>query len=390
MQESRDTVTRASMADESAAIRCEQADPATLRLHVSGRWKIDGATPAADEVLQQAQSLPGLARITVDAQQVAAWDSTLITFLLKLQAHCSQKGLTFDPQGLPSGIQGLLKLATAVPAREGARRMSGKEPFLARLGDAALRAKGEIADILAFIGEAFLALCRLFAGRAQFQKSDLLGFIRDCGPQALPIVTLISLLVGLILAFVGAIQLLMFGAQIYVANLVAVAMVRVMGAVMAAVIMSGRTGAAFAAQLGTMQVNEEIDALKTLGISPMDFLVLPRMLALVVMMPFLCVYADLMGIIGGMIVGVGMLNLGLIEYLNQTQASLSLSYFWIGLFYSAVFGVLIALSGCLRGMQCGRSASAVGEATTSAVVTSIVAIVVATAVITFAFNVLGI
>jgi len=378
------------MADESAAIRCEQADPATLRLHVSGRWKIDGATPAADEVLQQAQSLPGLARITIDAQQVAAWDSTLITFLLKLQAHCSQKGLTFDPQGLPSGIQGLLKLATAVPAREGARRMSGKEPFLARLGDAALRAKGEIADILAFIGEAFLALCRLFAGRAQFQKSDLLGFIRDCGPQALPIVTLISLLVGLILAFVGAIQLLMFGAQIYVANLVAVAMVRVMGAVMAAVIMSGRTGAAFAAQLGTMQVNEEIDALKTLGISPMDFLVLPRMLALVVMMPILCVYADLMGIIGGMIVGVGMLNLGLIEYLNQTQASLSLSYFWIGLFYSAVFGVLIALSGCLRGMQCGRSASAVGEATTSAVVTSIVAIVVATAVITFAFNVLGI
>ena len=390
MQESRDTPTRTSMADESAAIRCEQADPATLRLHVSGRWKIDGATPAADEVLQQAQSLPGLARITIDAQQVAAWDSTLITFLLKLQAHCSQKGLTFDPQGLPSGIQGLLKLATAVPAREGARRMSGKEPFLARLGDAALRAKGEIADILAFIGEAFLALCRLFAGRAQFQKSDLLGFIRDCGPQALPIVTLISLLVGLILAFVGAIQLLMFGAQIYVANLVAVAMVRVMGAVMAAVIMSGRTGAAFAAQLGTMQVNEEIDALKTLGISPMDFLVLPRMLALVVMMPILCVYADLMGIIGGMIVGVGMLNLGLIEYLNQTQASLSLSYFWIGLFYSAVFGVLIALSGCLRGMQCGRSASAVGEATTSAVVTSIVAIVVATAVITFAFNVLGI
>jgi phospholipid/cholesterol/gamma-HCH transport system permease protein len=389
MQESRNT-PGTPMTDESAAIRCEQLDPATLRVHVSGRWKIDEAAPAADDVLQQAQSLPGLARITVDAQQVAAWDSTLITFLLRLQTHCSQKGLTFDSQGLPSGIQGLLKLATAVPAREGARRTSEKEPFLSRLGDAALRAKDELADILAFIGEAFLALCRFFTGKAQFQPSDLLGFIRECGPQALPIVTLISLLVGLILAFVGAIQLLMFGAQIYVANLVAVAMVRVMGAVMAAVIMSGRTGAAFAAQLGTMQVNEEIDALKTLGISPMEFLVLPRMLALVVMMPILCVYADIMGILGGLIVGVGMLNLGLIEYLNQTRASLSLSYFWIGLFYSAVFGVLIALSGCLRGMQCGRSASAVGEATTSAVVTSIVAIVVATAVITFAFNVLGI
>ena len=378
------------MADEIAAFRWEQAEPATLRLHVSGRWKIDRATPPADEALQQAQLPPGLTRITVDAQQVAAWDSTLITFLLRLQIHCSQKGLTFDPRGLPVGIQGLLKLATAVPARAGARRVSEKEPFLIRLADTALRVKDEAADVLAFIGEAFLALCRFFAGRAQFQRLDLLGFIWDCGPKALPIVTLISLLVGLILAFVGAIQLLMFGAQIYVANLVAVAMVRVMGAVMAAVIMAGRTGAAFAAQLGTMQVNEEIDALKTLGISPMDFLVLPRMLALVIMMPILCVYADIMGIIGGMIVGVGMLNLGPIKYLNQTKASLSLSYFWIGLFYAAVFGVLIALSGCLRGMQCGRSASAVGEATTSAVVTSIVAIVVATAVITFAFNVIGI
>jgi phospholipid/cholesterol/gamma-HCH transport system permease protein len=389
MPDSRNTSDRLT-AGESVAVRWERTDQATLRLHVSGRWKIDGTTPSADETLQQAQSQQGLTRITVDAQQVAAWDSTLITFLLRLKTHCSQKGLTFDPQGLPAGIQGLLKLATAVPAREGARRTEDKEPFLARLGDSALRVKNEAAEVLSFIGEAFLALCRFFAGRAQFQRADLLGFIRDCGPQALPIVTLISLLVGLILAFVGAIQLLMFGAQIYVANLVAVAMVRVMGAVMAAVIMAGRTGAAFAAQLGTMQVNEEIDALKTLGISPMEFLVLPRMLALVIMMPILCVYADIMGILGGLIVGVGMLNLGLIEYLNQTKASLSLSYFWIGLFYSAVFGVLIALSGCLRGMQCGRSASAVGEATTSAVVTSIVAIVVATALITFAFNVIGI
>jgi phospholipid/cholesterol/gamma-HCH transport system permease protein len=389
MLDSKSTSDRPA-ANESAAVRWEQPDPATLCLHVSGRWKIDGTTPAADEVLQQAPSLPGMTCIRVNAQQVSAWDSALLTFLLKLKTYCSRKGLTFDSQGLPSGVQGLLKLATAVPPREGARRTEKKERFLARLGDAALRVKNEAAEILSFIGEAFLALWRFFTGRAQFQRSDLFGFIWSCGPQALPIVTLISLLVGLILAFVGAIQLLMFGAQIYVANLVAVAMVRVMGAVMAAVIMAGRTGAAFAAQLGTMQVNEEIDSLKTLGISPMEFLVLPRMLALVIMMPILCVYADLMGILGGLIVGVGMLNLGLIEYLNQTQASLSLSYFWIGLFYAAVFGVLIALSGCLRGMQCGRSALAVGEATTSAVVTSIVAIVVATAIITFAFNVIGI
>ena len=369
------------------AVSLEHQAPDGWTLRLSGRWKLDAHTPAIPDVA--GMEAGGPRGITVDAAHVSAWDSTLVTFLRNLSTRCRDHGLTFTAQGLPSGVERLLKLAAAVPAHPG-RGTPQPEPFLARVGDAALRSRGEAAEVLAFVGEAFLALGRFFAGRARFRASDLLGFIWSCGPQALPIVTLISLLVGLILAFVGAIQLLMFGAQIYVANLVAVAMVRVMGAVMTAVIMSGRTGAAFAAQLGTMQVNEEIDALKTLGLSPMEFLVLPRMLALVIMMPLLCVYADIMGIVGGMIVGVGMLNLGLIEYVNQTRASLSLSFFWIGLFYSAVFGVLIALSGCLRGMQCGRSASAVGEATTSAVVTSIVAIVVATAIITFAFNVLGV
>jgi phospholipid/cholesterol/gamma-HCH transport system permease protein len=179
--------------------------------------------------------------------------------------------------------------------------------------------------------------------------------------------------VGLILAFVAAMQLKVFGAQIFVADLVGIAMVRVMAAVMTGTIMAGRTGASFAAQIGTMQVNEEIDALKTMGISPMEFLVLPRMLALVIMMPLLC-----------------LLDLGLMEYYHQTQSGITMTFVWIGLFHAAVFGVLIALSGCLRGMQCGRSASAVGEATTSAVVTAIVAMVIATAIITGACYILGI
>ena len=377
-------------AEEEAAVRCEPAAAGVLTVHLSGCWKIDGPTPSTDEVIQQLPSLPGTSRMVLKAEQVSVWDSTLLSFIVKLRAYCASQEIAFDSQMLPAGIQRLVKLATAVPAKQKPHRTGKGQPFLARLGEAVLGVWQGTADMLAFIGEAFVAFCRFLTGRARYQRSDLLGFIWSCGPQALPIVTLISLLVGLILAFVGAIQLLLFGAQIFVANLVAVAMVRVMGAVMAAVIMAGRTGAAFAAQLGTMQVNEEIDALKTMGIPPIEFLVLPRILALVVMMPVLCVYADVMGIIGGLIVGVGMLNLGLVEYLNQTKASLTLTYFWIGLFYSAVFGVLIALAGCLRGLQCGRSASAVGAATTSAVVTSIVAIVVATAVITFALNVIGI
>jgi len=172
-----------------------------------------------------------------------------------------------------------------------------------------------------------LAFLKLLRGKARFRRSDFIMTIQECGVQALPIVSLISLLVGLILAFVGAVQLMMFGAQIYVASLVGIAMVRVMGAIMTGIIMAGRTGAAFAAQLGTMQVNEEIDALTTLGVSPMEFLVLPRMLALGLMMPLLCLYADLMGILGGLIVGVGMLDLSVVEYINQTRASVSLNDF---------------------------------------------------------------
>ena len=181
-----------------------------------------------------------------------------------------------------------------------------------------------------------------------------------------------------------------FGAQIYVASLVGIGMVRALAAIMTGIIMAGRTGASFAAQLGTMQVNEEIDALKTLGIAPMEFLVLPRMLALFLMMPLLSLYADLMGILGGTIIGVSMLNLNFMEYFIKTRESVSTTDFLVGLFSAAVFGVLVALAGCKQGMQCGRSASAVGEATTSAVVTSIVSIVVAMALITVVCNVLNI
>jgi len=159
---------------------------------------------------------------------------------------------------------------------------------------------------------------------------------------------------------------------------------------MTGIIMAGRTGAAFAAQLGTMQVNEELDAFTTLGISPMDFLVLPRMLALTLMMPLLCIYADLMGVLGGLIVGVGMLDMNFMEYYNQTKGAIRFNDLFIGLFHSVVFGVLVSLASCLRGIQCGRSATAVGQATTSAVVTSIVCIIVATAIITIVCNVLGI
>ena len=229
-----------------------------------------------------------------------------------------------------------------------------------------------------------------FRGKAHFRWVDLWRNVQDCGPSALPIITLISLLVGLILAFVGSVQLSLFGAQLYIADLVGLGMSREMGGLMTAVIMSGRTGAAYAAQLGTMQVNNEIDALETMGFDPMEFLVLPRVLALIFVMPLLCLYADLMGIIGGALVTVNFFEVSLVEYINRTINAIHMLDLSVGVFKCAVFGVLIALSGCMRGMQCGRSASEVGDATTSAVVTGIVFIVIADSLMTIICNRLGI
>jgi phospholipid/cholesterol/gamma-HCH transport system permease protein len=346
--------------------------------------------PQGEDFRRQIESAETVSRITFDTQDMTGWDSGLITFLLDIIAIGSEMHIPVEKDGLPAGVQRILALASAVPERKGVRREAARTSFVERVGDSAIAFWRSNLEMLAFMGEASVAFMKLAVGKAQFRPSDLFLTMQECGVQALPIVSLISILVGIILAFIGAIQLKIFGAQIYVASLVGIGMVRALAAVMTGIIMAGRTGASFAAQLGTMQVNEEIDALKTLGISPMEFLVLPRMLALFLMIPLLSLYADLMGILGGLIVGVSMLDLNFMEYYIKTRESVHLNDMWVGLVSAAVFGVLVALAGCLRGMQSGRSASAVGEATTSAVVTSIVCIVVAMAVITVVCNVLNI
>ena len=363
--------------------------PNALLMRLAGNWRIDQPIPSIGEIEKQLKSEPRVQKISFDTSQIAGWDSSLLTFLIDITQLGTQAKISIDNAGLPDGVPQLLTTASAVPEKKDTGRDAVRETFLTRVGENTTAFFQSAADLLGFIGDAFVTFIRMFGGKTRFRGYDLALLIRQCGADALPIVTLISLLVGLILAFVGAIQLAMFGAQIFVANLVGIAMVRVLASVMTGVIMAGRTGAAFAAQLGTMQVNEELDALEVLGISPMEFLVLPRMLALILMMPLLCLYADLMGVLGGLIVGVTMLDINVMEYYNQTISAIRLSDFGIGLFQSAVFGVLVALTGCLRGMQCGRSASAVGQATTSAVVTGIVSITVATAIITVVSSMLG-
>jgi phospholipid/cholesterol/gamma-HCH transport system permease protein len=368
-----------------AAYRIEPGSSGELLLVLAGDWRTGSPLPALQPLLQRIGAESPEPALSFDCRAVSGWDSALPAFLLPLLEQCEERGLAVDRGGLPDGVAQLLRLAQAVPERDVVAPVSPPPP-LARIGLAARALAADARELLAFVGEAFLSLLRLFAGRARFRRQDLGVMLYDAGPRALPIVSLISLLVGLILAFVGAVQLRMFGAQIYVADLVGLGMAREMGAMMTAIILAGRTGAAYAAQLGTMQVNEEIDALRTLGIAPIDFLVLPRMLALVLMTPLLVLYADFMGIFGGLLVGVGMLDLSFSAYLQETREAVSLTDFAGGLFKGLVFGVLVALAGCLRGLQSGRSSAAVGRAATSAVVTGIVWIVVADAILTLIYD----
>ena len=362
----------------------------TLLVSLAGSWIIGQELPSAGDVRQQIETRSGIKQLTFNTEALTGWDSSLLTFLIKVIGDCARFNLHMDKNGLPKGVQGLIALATAVPEKKDAEKKIEPKSFLEKVGGDVVTFVQSTGEMMAFLGEAFVATVRILTGKARFRPYDLGIFFQECGAQALSIVSLISLLVGLILAFIGIIQLKLFGAQVYVADLVGIGMVREMGAIMAGIIMAGRTGAAFAAQLGTMQVNEEIDALQTLGISPMEFLVMPRMLSLTIMMPFLCLYANFMGLIGGAVVAVGIYDVNLITYFNRTKEAVGLNDLGIGLFMSLVFGTLVALAGCLRGMQCGRSASAVGDAATSAVVTGIVAIIVATSIITVVCDVIGI
>ncbi|MES2468958.1 MAG: ABC transporter permease [Verrucomicrobiota bacterium] len=363
-------------------------------LVLSGDWQKDG--PA---VVMEGE-VPDLAPDRYDCDGLGRFDSTLPAFLLarlrkagkprSTGAGQSQEAEVRPPLGgLPSNLLGLMELAMAVPEESGSRRKSRPPSELRKLGKISMEVWSSIMSVADFTGQSVLSAGRFCTGKARFRSRDFWMVLQECGPSALPIVTLISFLIGLILAFVGNVQLASFGASLYVADLVGIAMVREMGVVMTAIIMSGRTGAAFAAHLGSMKANEEIDALQTFGFNPFDFLVLPRMLALIVMMPLLTIYANAVGILGGMLVGATV-GIPPILYWNETLVAVNLTNASLGIFKSVFFGAAIALSGCLQGMHAGNSSAAVGEATTRAVVTAITAVIVLDCAFAAIFTVLGI
>ncbi|MGB1270784.1 MAG: MlaE family ABC transporter permease [Endozoicomonas sp.] len=353
---------------------------------LQGSWLMEHPIPSL-EPLEDLLIGGQFATLRLVAGSSFAWDSRLMAFLLACQQLCEQYQCQLELVDMPEEVVRLFQLANAVPANRSVAEV--KTGRLQWLLNKAWHIREEVVDFLAFTGDLTLAFLRWMSGRGSARWADILSFCHQAGPSALAIISLQSILVGMILAYLGMVQLRLFGAEVYVSNLVAIGMVREMGALMTAIIMSGRTGAGYAAQLGTMQVNEEIDALTTLGLEPVDYLVLPRTLALVFCIPLLCLYSNVLGMLGGGLVATGM-EMTWRMYLYQLTEAISVGDILTGVFKSLIFAKLIAVAGCRAGLGCGRSSAAVGQATTTAVVTAIIYLVIADAGLNILFYHLGI
>ncbi|MCH8475137.1 MAG: ABC transporter permease [Opitutales bacterium] len=358
----------------------------------SGEWVLRVASNQRRDVYRKrlVHSLREGRKIRLEMKRMKDWDTSFLGFLEALRkTGVNEHGCTFVDESVPDGMRKLMNLAKAVPEVP-SEKSEKPDSFLTQVGLGTVGVFQGIRCYHEFIGKLLLDFGRLVLGRASWRTKDFWLALQQAGPQALPIVTLLAFLTGLIIAFIGAIQLQKLAADIFVADLVGLSMTRELAAVMTGVIMAGRTGAAYAAQIGSMRVNEEIDALQSLGISPIQFLVLPKVIALVLMMPLLTAFANVVSIFGGLLVAMGVTDVTVAQYHWQIVGAVSGIDVLVGLFKSMIFGVIIALSGCYRGLRCGKDAASVGRATTSAVVTAITWIVVFDALFAVVFHILGI
>ena len=326
---------------------------------------------------------------TVFAEVSSEVFSSLITAeVYKYRKILGDEGVDLDFSHLPQNLQDLLLLSLK-PANTPPTENNDHVDFFTAVGQWSFYGFKKFKQACSFIADAFISLMHFINGKAIYRKKDFWFIFEDCSYKAIGITILVSFLVGLILAFVGALQLKSFGAGIYVASMVTLGMTRIMAAIMVGIIMAGRTGSSYAATLGTMLVNEEIDALKTLGIKVTDYLVAPRMVSLILTIPFLTLLADLLGILGGAVVGVLFLGISPTAYFEYSVKALDTTNVLVGLLHSVVYGVIISLCGCYEGLNAGRDADAVGKATTSAVVTSLVWMIVATGILTILMEIFG-
>jgi phospholipid/cholesterol/gamma-HCH transport system permease protein len=365
-----------------------RADRGGVVVELAGDWTVSVDARVEPGSLQKILDTAAAGHgIAFDAQQLGRWDSTLLVFLASLRREAAARRIPFDDTGLPPAAARLLALtAEAVPI---ATRARSTNPLLSRVGQTAIDAGGEVVQVMTLVGDTLLSGGRAVRGQVRMRGVDLMTCIHEAGAAALPIVTIVNVLIGGIVAFVGAVQLRRFGADIFVADLIGVAMIREMVSLMTAIIMSGRTGGAYAAHIATMLGNEEIDALGVIGIPVNDYLILPRLLALTAMMPLLYLYGCAVGIFGGFVVAVAMLNLSPRGFIDEITSAVAGGQIVFGLVKSVAFGALIAIVGCRAGLRAGRSAADVGQAATKAVVTGIVGVIALDAVFAICANALN-
>lgn len=365
---------------QAASAQWQQQDNVWV-LGIGGEWRgHQGALPDAPGSLVDGE-------VRFDTASLRSWDAALASSLWQRLNALARPPVQLDLRGLPAGLREIVSLALSdAPTTDVPQPRVGR---IAALGTSAQAWWSEGRRSLTFAGEVLLSLGRLLRGKSGMRWSDLAWQIEQTGPRSLPIVALVSFLVGLIVAYMGAAQLQRFGAQNFIADLVTVGVVREVAALLVGIVLAGRVGAAFAAQIGSMRANEEVDALATMGVNPVDFLVLPRVLALLFVGPLLTAFAALVGMAVGWLVAVGIYGVTSLEYVYASAQSLTLPHVLVGLLKGTAYAVLVALSGCLQGMSAGRSAQAVGDATTAAVVQAIVWIVVVASVLTVVFQQLG-
>ena len=364
----------------------ENGDILVIRL--MGVWEMDRNAPSFQEFVKKGDIRADISELMLETRGLEEWDSSLLFFLNQAKVWADGRSMTFNCDCLPDGLgRMMLQTQSVVDSRVEVKDPEGHPGFAEEVGKHSIRIFRDGSVFANFVGEILLSFLRLLVGKARMRWVDCFRAMQDSGPMALPIVGLISFLVGVTLAFQAADLLGDFGSEFFTPAFVALAMVREMGPIMTGIVLAGRTGAAFASTIGSMKVAEEIDALRTLGVPPLDYLVLPRVIGLSIMTPLVVIYSNALGIIGGMLVSKVKLNMPVQTYVKETFLNIDATDILFGLIKSSVFGVIIAYAGCLRGMNCDSSSTGVGRATTSAVVTSLLFIIVANSIFAVIYSI---
>jgi len=376
------------LADAAYTAQLQEEGSGVFTLRFSGTLVLAGAASLWQEVQQAASQLTAGQTLNFDMSGVETVDGGTIALLVQVRADLHRMGAVSEFVAAPPSVQEIIHLYRG-DVKVGPLRRRRPRKMLEQIGDATVAFFHEVKLVLGFFGEMLISAGRVLRRPRTANWRELWPTMERTGADAVPIVLLINFLIGFVMAFQGAVQLKQFGANIFVADLVGLALARELGPLMTAIIVCGRSGAAFAAELGTMKVSEEIDALRTMGFGPMRFLVLPRALALMLVMPALTLIADLVGIIGGLFVGLISLNLTFSGYFYETQSAVTVWDVFSGLIKSVVFALVIALISCQQGLATSGGAEGVGRRTTASVVATLFALILVDAAFTilfYAFN----